>query len=53
MTYDRTGNSKLAVFKGVSFRNLFRSNSDSARDGTYGLGFGSNGELLGLEWLAK
>ncbi|MFE1437342.1 polymorphic toxin-type HINT domain-containing protein [Streptomyces sp. NPDC058739] len=53
ITYDRTGHNKQAVFKGASFANPFQSTKDSARDGTYGLDIGPNGELRGLKWLAK
>jgi RHS repeat-associated protein len=53
ITFDRTGHNKDAVFKGANFRNPFQSTKDSARDGTYGLDIGPNGELRGLEWLAK
>ncbi|WP_415923667.1 toxin C-terminal domain-containing protein [Streptomyces scabiei] len=53
ITFDRTGHNKEAVFKGSNDRNPFQSTKDSARDGTYGLEIGPNGELRGLEWLAK
>ncbi|WSQ11917.1 toxin C-terminal domain-containing protein [Streptomyces sp. NBC_01231] len=53
ITFDRTGHNKEAVFKGSNDRNPFQSTKDSARDGTYGLDIGPNGELRGLEWLAK
>ncbi|WP_385645515.1 toxin C-terminal domain-containing protein [Streptomyces sp. SudanB91_2054] len=53
ITFDRTGHNKDAVFKGANFRNPFQSTKDSARDGTYGLDIGPNGELRGLTWLAK
>jgi hypothetical protein len=53
ITFDRTGHNKNAVFKGANFRNPFQSTKGSARDGTYGLDIGPNGELRGLEWLAK
>lgn len=53
ITFDRTGHNKDAVFKGANFRDPFQSTKDSARDGTYGLDIGPNGELRGLKWLAK
>ncbi|WP_323138224.1 MULTISPECIES: toxin C-terminal domain-containing protein [unclassified Streptomyces] len=53
ITFDRTGHNKEAVFKGSNDRNPFQSTKDSARDGTYGLDIGPNGELRGLEWLKK
>ncbi|MFI1509726.1 toxin C-terminal domain-containing protein [Streptomyces sp. NPDC020597] len=53
ITFDRIGHNKDAVFKGSNDRNPFQSTKDSARDGTYGLDIGPNGELRGLEWLAK
>ncbi|MFE5974366.1 polymorphic toxin-type HINT domain-containing protein [Streptomyces sp. NPDC056460] len=53
ITFDRTGHNKEAVFKGSNDRNPFQSTKDSARDGTYGLDVGANGEVLGLRWLKK
>jgi RHS repeat-associated protein len=53
ITFDRTGHHKEAVFKGSNDRNPFQSTKDSARDGTYGLDTGPNGELMGLKWLKK
>ncbi|GGW47395.1 polymorphic toxin-type HINT domain-containing protein [Streptomyces griseoloalbus] len=53
ITFDRTGHHKEAVFKGSNDKNPFQSTKDSARDGTYGLDIGPNGELRGLKWLKK
>jgi hypothetical protein len=53
ITFDRSGHNKDAVFNGAKFRDPCQSTEDSARDGTYGLDIGPNGELRGLKWLAK
>ena len=53
ITFDRTGHHKEAVFKGSDSRDAFQSTKSSARDGTYGLDIGPNGELRGLKWLKK
>ncbi|MGO4759746.1 toxin C-terminal domain-containing protein, partial [Streptomyces sp. 2MCAF27] len=52
ITWDRTGH-KGGIFKGANFKNPFQSTKDSARDGTYDLDVGPNGEIRGLKWIAK
>ncbi|MFI1329131.1 toxin C-terminal domain-containing protein [Streptomyces sp. NPDC020845] len=52
ITWDRTGH-KGGIFKGANFKNPFQSTKDSARDGTYDLDVGPNGEIRGLRWIAK
>ncbi|NUS84611.1 MAG: hypothetical protein HOY75_18190 [Streptomyces sp.] len=52
ITWDRTGH-KGGIFKGANFKNPFQSTKDSARDGTYDLDIGPNGEIRGLRWVAK
>ncbi|MER7791190.1 toxin C-terminal domain-containing protein [Streptomyces sp. NPDC097640] len=52
ITWDRNGH-KGGIFKGANFKNPFQSTKDSARDGTYDLDVGPNGEIRGLKWIAK
>lgn len=52
ITWDRTGHNG-AVFKGSNSKNPFQSTKDDARDGSYALDIGPNGELRGLKWVKK